>query len=244
MSFWDNFGDKKNLVAAHRGARSLKPENTMSAFKEALDKSDYIELDVGFSKDGVAIIIHDDTLERTSNVKEVNRFKKPYNVLDYNYEELLELNFGEGEKLPTLKEVLLFLKTHNFPVNVEMKDMRGTKFDKIITQRVIDIVKETKMENLVLFSSFNHTYLKEAYKKAPHITRAALQEKKHPENILEYLKSLHVKSYNPELKIADLNLVRELSDAGIFVNVFTVNKEKDKIALFRNGAKSVFTDII
>ena len=64
MSFWDNFGDKKNLVAAHRGARSLKPENTMSAFKEALDKSDYIELDVGFSKDGVAIIIHDCVVER------------------------------------------------------------------------------------------------------------------------------------------------------------------------------------
>ena len=250
MSFWDNFGDKKNLVAAHRGARSLKPENTMSAFKEALDKSDYIELDVGFSKDGVAIIIHDDTLKRTSNVKEFSEFKKPYNVVDYTYEELKKLDFGswfkgvKSEKISTLHEVLIFLKSHNFPVNVELKDMKGTAFDEIITTRVIEIIKETKMEKLVLLSSFNHSYLEEAYKIAPNITRAALQEKKHPNNLLKYLESLHVKSYNPALDIADLNLVKELSEAGIFVNIFTVNEEKDKIALFKNGAKSIFTDIL
>jgi len=248
--FWDNFNRKKNLIAAHRGARSLKPENTMSAFKEALGRSDYIELDVGFSRDGVAVVIHDDTLERTSNVKEFSEFKKPYSVVDYDYKELKKLDFGSwfnkkhSEQIPTLFEVLSFLKTHNFPVNVELKDMRGTSFDKAITKNVIDIVKKTDTEELTILSSFNHQYLKEAYKIAPNIARAALQAIKHPDNLLEYLKALHVRSYNPDIRITDLELIKELSRAGIFVNVFTVNDERDKIALFKSGAKSVFTDVL
>jgi len=250
MSFWDNFNKNKNLIAAHRGARSLRAENTMGAFRESLNKSDYIELDVGFSKDGIAIVIHDDTLDRTSNVKEFDEFQKPYRVIDYTYKQLKKLDFGswfkkgDVQKIVTLKEILTFLQKNNFPVNVELKDMTGTPFDSIITQRVIEIVKETKMDNLVLLSSFNNKYLKEAYEKAPHITRAALQENQHPDDIVGYLDSLHVNSYNPDFEITSLELVQELSKSGINVNIFTVNDKKDKISLFKNGAKSVFTDIL
>ncbi len=228
----------------------MRAENTMSAFKEALGRSDFIELDVGFSKDGVAVVIHDDTLKRTSNVQEFCEFKEPYSVVDYDYSELKKLDFGSwfkeehSEHLPTLYEVLSFLKTHNFPVNVELKDMRGTLFDKVITQKVIEIIKETDMEKLTILSSFNHYYIKEAYDIAPDITRAALKEEKHPENLLEYLQFLHVDSYNIEHAMVDFKLVEELREAGIFVSVYTVNDKDETERLFKNGIKSIFTDVL
>ena len=250
MSFWDNLEDKPMLIGAHRGARSLRAENTMGAFEEAIGKSDFIELDVGFSKDGVPIIIHDDTLERTSNVKEVDGFSKPYNVVDYDYDELLKLDFGswfkekDKQHIPTLKEVLKFLKKHNFPVNVEIKDMSNTSFDKVAVKKVIEIIKELEMEELVLLSSFNHEYLKEAYALEPNIKRAALQEESHPKDLVNYLNKLHVKMYHPELSLVDENLVNELSEAGIFINVFTVNESEDKDKMYSFGVKSIFTDIL
>jgi glycerophosphoryl diester phosphodiesterase len=244
LSFWDNFNNKPHLVAAHRGAKSIYPENTMAAFKEALGKCDFVELDVTCSKDGVVVVIHDDTLERTSDAKNVSGFFAPYNVIDYNYDELLKLDFGHGQKIPTLKEVLLFFKEHQFPINVEIKDLKGTKFDQEIVKKVILLILECKMEKLVLLSSFNHDYLRQAYTLAPQISRAALQQNDYPADILAYLKDLKVDSYNPQFKTISPDLIKKLSQAGIFVNIFTVNESKDKIELYKHGAKSLFTDVL
>ena len=154
MGFWENFDKGKKLIAAHRGARSIRPENTMSAFKEAIKSSDFIELDVAFSKDGVPVILHDNTLERTSNVEEFKEFKKPYRLKDYTYKQLLKLDFGswfmrddpfktiekgivkieelkalKTQRILTLDQVLKFLKKHNFPVNIEIKDLSRSLSD-------------------------------------------------------------------------------------------------------------------
>ncbi len=266
MNFWKNFSKQDSLIAAHRGARSLRAENTMSAFEEALNKgADFLEIDVGFSKDGVAVIIHDDTLERTSDVKEHSEFKPPYRVVDYTYDELLKLDFGswfikkdpfgsikegrvkkediESQRILTLKEVLEFAKKHNFPINVEIKDMRGTPFDKTAVKRVIDIINEVgDMDDLILISSFNHDYIKEASILAPNITRAALQEEEHPADLINHLKEINAHGYHPELKIADKKQTQELNNAGFFVNVYTVNDNKDKKRLFSEGVKASFSD--
>lgn len=244
MSFWDNFTNKTHLVAAHRGAKSVCPENTMAAFKEALGKCDFVELDVTCSKDGVVVVIHDDTLERTSDVKNVSGFFAPYNVIDYTYDELLQLDFGNGQRIPTLREALSFFKKNQFPVNIEIKDLKGSKFDKEIVKKVIHLVREFKMQKLVLLSSFNHDYLRQAYALAPQISRAALQQDNYPHDVLAYLKDLKVDSYNPRFKTISPDLIKKLSQAGIFVNIFTVNESKDKIELYKHGAKSLFTDVL
>jgi len=269
MGFWENFKKDKKLIVAHRGARSIRAENTMSAFKEAIKKSDYIELDVGFTKDGVAVIIHDDTLERTSNVKEFSEFKKPYKVIDYTYKQLQKLDFGEWflkedpfgtikngrvnveelkalkkQRILTLDKVLRFLKKHNFPVNVEIKDASKTPFDKTAVKTIVDIIEDNTMVNYVLLSSFNHKYLRQAHKLNSNIDIAALQESEHPKDLVKRLKRLRVRSYHPSFDIADTDLIQNLSNAGIFVNIFTVNDEKDKQNLFNNGAKSIFTDVL
>jgi len=269
MGFWENFEKDKKLIVAHRGARSIRAENTMSAFVEAIKKSDYIELDVGFTKDGVAVVIHDDTLERTSNVEDFAEFKKPYRVIDYTYKQLKKLDFGswflkedpfgtiksgkvdieelkalKTQKILSLDKVLKFLRKHKFPVNVEIKDATKTPFDKTAVQTIVDIIEDNVMVNYVLVSSFNHKYLRKVHKLNSNIDIAALQENEHPKDLVKRLKRLRVRSYHPAFHIADTDLIQNLNNAGIFVNIFTVNDKEDKQNLFNIGAKSLFTDIL
>ncbi len=264
-----NLFERSHLIAAHRGNRSICPENTLSAFEASIGRCDFVELDVGFSLDGVSVVIHDDTLERTSNAREVKGFAPPYSVMDYNYAKLSELNFSswfaksdpfdtissgvidklEAEKLPqqkipTLYEALTLLKDFQLPVNVEIKDMSNTKFDGNAVKKIIDLIKSLHMEDMILLSSFNHKYLKEARQLAPEIMRAALQEEFHPENIISYLKRLDVRCYHPDAKIVTKELVKELKEADIIVNVFTVNNPKEKEKMFEYGVKSIFTDFL
>ena len=269
MGFWENFKKDKKLIIAHRGASSIRPENTMSAFKEAIKRSDIIELDVTLTKDGVAVVIHDNTLVRTSNVKDFPKFKKPYRVIDYTYKQLKKLDFGswfirddpfntikdgivkieeleklKTQRIPTLNKVLKFLRRHRFPVNIEIKDLSRTPHDKIVAKKVVDIIEENLMINYVLVSSFNHNYLREIKKYNPHIDIAALQEKKPPKNYIKYLKRLKVRSYHIPFEIANIDLIQNLNNEGIFTNVFTVNDSHTKQNLFKKGVKAIFTDIL
>ena len=269
MGFWENFEKNEKLIVAHRGARSIRAENTMSAFKEAIKRSDIIELDVTLTKDGVVVVIHDDTLVRTSNVKDFPEFKKPYRVIDYTYKQLKKLDFGswfikddpfgtikngtvkieelkklKTQRIPTLNKVLKFLRKHRFPVNIEIKDLSRTPYDKIVAKKVVDIIEENLMVNYVLISSFNHKYLRQIRKYNPHIDIAALQEKGHPRDYMKYLKRLGVRSYHPSFEIVNIDLIQNLNSEGIFTNVFTVNDSHNKQNLFNNGVKAIFTDIL
>ncbi len=269
MGFWENFKKDKKLIVAHRGARSVRAENTMSAFIEAIKKSDYIELDVAFTKDAVAVIIHDNTLERTSNVKDFPEFKKPYKVIDYTYKQLQKLDFGEWflkedpfgtiksgrvdiqelkalkiQRLLSLDKLLKFLKKYNFPVNIEIKDASKTPFDKIAVKNIVDIIEENVMVNYVLISSFNHKYLRQVHKINPNIDIAALQEDEHPKDLVKRLKRLKVRSYHPAFHLTNTELIQNLTNEGIFVNIFTVNDKNEKQNLFDSGAKSIITDIL
>jgi glycerophosphoryl diester phosphodiesterase len=88
------------LIYGHRGAPRAKPENTLAAFKAAIDAGvDGIELDVLLSRDGVPIVMHDDTLDRTTNG--VGR------VADLDFAKLRLLDAGAGERIPSLHDVLV-----------------------------------------------------------------------------------------------------------------------------------------
>lgn len=266
MAFYDNFKNKTNLIAAHRGFRANRPENTLSAFEAAMGKCDFIELDVGFSKDGVAVIIHDDSCKRTSDVAEYIDYQYRFNVCELTYEELSKLDFGSWyidedpyssiknaivskeditpQNIPTLEEVLKLCKKHNMPVNVEIKDLTKTKFNKTAVKDVVQLVLDANMQDFVLISSFNHKYLKEAKRLAPFIQRAALQEKIHPTNLVKYLKKLDVVAYNCQDEIVNDEVISLLKPEDIFLNVYTVNSEKRKTELFESGINAIFTDCL
>ncbi len=268
MGFWDRFSEDA-LIAAHRGHRAVRAENTMSAFEASLGKCDFIELDVGFSSDGVPIIIHDDTLERTSDAAQRKGFTPPYTVIDYPYAALLELDFSSWfaikdpfgtiasgsveratvEALPiqrimTLAEALSFCRHHHMPVNVEIKDMSHTPFDTLAVPKTLAVIEELGMEAEVLLSSFNHDYIAQVGQLTPHIERALLQEHAHPDNLILYLKEKGVQCYHCDIEIVTEALVRALTEARIIVNVYTVNTPEEKARMFSYGVRSVFTDFL
>ena len=164
IGFYDALENKSKLIAAHRGFRAIRPENTMSAFKAALGKCDFIEFDVTLCKDGIAVVIHDKTLKRTSNIIRNKKTHKKKKIHDFTYEELLMLDFAswfiekdpfdtikdkrvnkndiKADQILTLKQVLEFCKKKNLLANIEIKNMKKTPFHKKIVKEIIKVVQE------------------------------------------------------------------------------------------------------
>lgn len=167
------------MIIAHRGARSLAPENTLPAAAKALENhADGWELDVAMSADGELVVLHDDTLERTSNVMDVFPERKPWSVYEFSLAELQQLDFGRwfvesdpfgqisegnvaasdveafrGTKIPTLENALEFTRSNHWWVNIEIKDASGTPSDAVIVSEVVRLVEKMGMEDQVLISS-------------------------------------------------------------------------------------------
>ena len=135
MNYWTQ--SKNNIyVAAHRGWCSKYPENTMSAFKAALDIGvDQIETDVRITKDGHLVLIHDNTVDRTTNGKGF--------VHDMTLSELRELDAGNGEKIPTLEELMELVKDHpTVTLDIELKEYPDDFEDKKYAYHVCDLILE------------------------------------------------------------------------------------------------------
>lgn len=242
------------LFAAHRGARSIAPENTLSALKKSVGHCDFVEIDVQLSSDGVIVVMHDDTLERTTNISEIDEFKsrKPYRVCDFTFDELNALDYGSWfykdskhkENLLTLHDALEFIKQNDMYINVEIKDMYNIFSGEKIVLSVIKEIEDTKMQDSVLISSFRHEYLKLFKQKMPNIPTAALVEDKHPDNLIEYLKELKADAYNLNNELVDEKTVKKLRKNGFFVGVYTVNDFNRAEELFDMGVNYVFSDVL
>ncbi|MEG0284770.1 MAG: glycerophosphodiester phosphodiesterase family protein [Vagococcus sp.] len=143
------------LIFAHRGSKGTRPENTLSAFKEAIDvKADGIELDVQFSLDEELVVIHDGDVNRTTNGAGL--------VKELTLEELKTLDAGswfapeyKKEQIPTFDEVLELLRENNYQgvLNVEIKtdeyDYEG------IEASVLNSLEKYPLTGDILLSSFN-----------------------------------------------------------------------------------------
>lgn len=251
MSFLKLF-KKKGLIGAHRGSRTSHPENTLSALKHSMGRCDFVELDVQLSSDKVAVIMHDETLERTTNVKERYKTRVPYKLSDFSYAELASLDYGSWfyaneirpEPLLTLKKVLKFVKDNQLYVNIEIKDMHDSFSDEEVVSIILKEIKESKTQEFVLISSFRHEYLSLCKKMQANIPTAALAEKEHPKNLLKYLKSLKIDAYHFSDKLVDKKIVDILIDAGIYINIYTVNNIARRQQLFDMGVNGVFTDYL
>ncbi len=127
-------------VCAHRGDSHNAPENTMSAFRLAVEnQADSIEFDVRQTKDGEYVVIHDESLKRTTDVD------KKVGEVTLEYIESLDAgsNFSEeyaGEKIPTLREVLEYCKEEDMPLNVELKPANTDREDYV--QGIINLLEE------------------------------------------------------------------------------------------------------
>lgn len=267
--FYDRFTGA-GYVCAHRGARSLAPENTMMAVELGLALgADFWETDVHKVADGSLVIFHDDVLSRTSNVGTCSEFggRAPWRTHDFTFTELRRLDAGSwfldrdpfgtvasgdvpasdyetirSQKIPTLREALEFTRKHDFPVNIEIKDQIQSPGDLSIVADVLEMVRTLGADDIVLISSFNHDYLREMRRLAPEMPLAALVEDEHPENLAAYLRDLGAATYHPDEKMTDEALVRELAANGIKVSPWTVNSMDRAMDLIGYGCFGIITD--
>lgn len=255
------------LNIAHRGARSLAPENTLSAARKALEcGADMWECDVALTADGIPVILHDDNLRRTSNATSVYPNRKPWKVQSFKLDELKKLDFGSwyistdpfkqikcgaiqpdelqkfvGLPILTLDEALAFTKENQWQINVEIKDLRRTPGDAMIVRKVVDAITGFKMEEQVWLSSFNHLYIEQIKKISPAIRTGALVEWLDL-NPLARLRQVGAQSYNPGIRLANPRTVRSIREQGYDVFVWTVNKETSMRKLIKAGVTGIFTD--
>ena len=138
---------KQTLVWAHRGASGYAPENTMEAFEKAAEmKADGIELDVQMTKDGELVVIHDETIDRTSDGHGW--------VKDFTYAKLASHHFNkthpeyQNARIPTLEEVYEWIKGTNLTLNVEIKT--GEVFYPDIEERLLDLTARYGIEDKVI----------------------------------------------------------------------------------------------
>jgi glycerophosphoryl diester phosphodiesterase len=268
-SFFDRF-PSTGYICAHRGARSIAPENTLMAWEKARScGADLWEADVQATADGELVLFHDHTLERTTDIIMRSEFsdRKPWNLAEFTLEELKNLAAGswflqsdpfatiaQGEvsrdefsaireqQIPLLQDALQDCRKYDFPLNLEIKDQTGTAADGTIVRQVLALLKSTDTGQLVLISSFNHDYLRQVKQLNPSIVTAALAENKHPDNLLDYLQDLDVDAYHPDQLITDAALIRQLVNAGMKVNLWTVNEVERAQYFIAAGATFICTD--
>jgi glycerophosphoryl diester phosphodiesterase len=228
------------LVIGHRGASAHAPENTLASFELAIrDKADAIEFDVKLSADKKIVIIHDPTVDRTTNgIGKVARM---------NLAALKELDAGgkfsenfKGERIPTLEEVFeQFGK--QILMNVELTNY-STPFDDLV-KRVVELVKAYKVEDRVIFSSFLARNLR--------LTRKLLPEV--PCGLLVYSGWLGLfprwfgwkkrfQALHPYLADVNPELVQSVHSSGKRIHVWTVNGKGELIRMLAYNVDGIFTD--
>ncbi|MCT8138480.1 glycerophosphodiester phosphodiesterase [Anaerobacillus sp. CMMVII] len=229
----------KTLIFAHRGSAGTHPENTMEAFEAALQAgADGLELDVQLTKDLVPVIIHDETVERTTNGEGW--------VKDLTLEELQKLDAGSWfspafrhAKIPTLKELLQWISSTHLLLNIELKNavIRDSGLEKI----VLALVEEFGLTDRVIISSFNHYSLVDIRKMNAEIEIAVL----FMEGLYEpwnYAKQIGAQGLHCYLPVAVPELLAGAAKAGMPVRPFTVNEDHHITALLKGGCSAIITD--
>lgn len=229
-------------VAAHRGGGKLAPENTLAAIDVgARYGHTMIEFDAKLSKDGQIFLLHDDTLERTSNGWGI--------AGDLPWDKLLNVDAGSwfstefrGEPLPLLSQVAARCKQHGMMVNIEIKPTTGTDSE---TGKVIALAARELWQGQTapLLSSFSIEALEAAQYAVPQLPRGLLLDEWR-DDWRELTTRLGCVSIHLNHKLLDEARVRELKAAGLHILVYTVNNPQRAETLLRWGVDTICTDRI
>lgn len=227
---------------AHRGASAHAPENTLAAFTLALrQRADAIELDAKLTADGHVVVIHDQTVNRTT----------PGNgwIKDMPLAALRELDAGshfdaafKGELIPTLEEVFTVVGGKIF-INVELTNY-ASPLDSL-PEKAAALVKRHNLAQRVLFSSFNPIALRRVHRLLPEAPLGLLCfSGRKGRRMRGRLGRLFVpyQALHPELRDATPSLIEQAHRRGHRVHIYTVNHPEDMRRLFAMGVDGIFTD--
>lgn len=226
------------IKLGHRGYSAKYPENTMEAFIKAYEVGfDGIETDVQMSKDGELVLIHDEKINRTSQGKGY--------VKDYTLKELREFNFcykAEGfYSIPTLKELLLFIKGKDFFVNLEIKTDHIQYLD--IEKKVVEMVHRIGVEKQILYSSFYLNSVIKLKQLDPQAYVGYLMEKQYDVK-RALLNEYHITAFHPKYSYLTLKRVQELKQSKIKIATWTVPNLKEYERLKEWGVDIIISNDI
>lgn len=219
------------IHVAHRGASGDYPENTLLAFRKALEAGvTWLELDVHLSADRELVVIHDERLERTTSGRGL--------VSDFLLSELQALDAGQGEKIPLLREVF-DLVAGRAVVNIELKGRGSAKPTARLLTKWLKQGYATE-ENL-LVSSFDLQELRAFRELQPDI-RLAIIHDQNLGNLWCRAEELGVWSLHLALPLVTSEVVAEAHRRGVSLFVYTVNKQTDLQRLQQLGVDGIFSD--
>ncbi len=239
MDVWGGGGDVH--IFAHRGASYTHPENTISAFNAAVEAgAEGIELDVTLSKDEEVVVIHDATLERTTNGSGL--------VAEHTAEALAQLDAGvwfskefKGEPLPFLGDVLEWMKANQLIINLELKGGMDRVYR--LAERVIDeIVKSGVAAERFVLSSFFHPVLSDLRQKLPGSEVAPLVVAGLYKPAF-YLDVVGADALHANVLTITKDEARGLWKKGYQVRLFTINDPTLLKEWFIEGTVSLMTDM-
>jgi glycerophosphoryl diester phosphodiesterase len=228
-------------VAGHRGAKLRAPENTIAGFRAAKRLgAGWVELDAKLTRDGIPVVIHDETLERTTD--------GAGRVESATLKEIRWLDAGRwfapeyaGEKVPTLAEALEAIAAEGMGVNVEIKPCPGR--ERATAEASIKVIREVwpKTSPAPIISSFHPLSLEAAQAAAPELPRGFLLEDRHPEwrSVAE---RLECKAIHPKWSSLTADWVDQIRKAGYACLTWTVNDPVAAKRLFDWGVDCIITD--
>ncbi|QKI83800.1 glycerophosphodiester phosphodiesterase [Kroppenstedtia eburnea] len=237
----------KFINVAHRGASGHAPENTIAAYDLAVKmKADYFEVDVQRSKDGRLVIMHDTTVDRTTD--------GTGNVKDLTLAQLKQLDAGSwfsptfaGEKIPTLEEVLDRYRGKGIKILIELKD---PSLYPGIEQQVAKALSERKLDkrkDKVVVQSFDLESIQRFHQVLPRVpigVLASYGDYKETGVTDEHLRSFaaYADYVNPNKDLVDADLVQRVHRHGMKILPYTVRDRTAADLLFTAGVDGFITD--
>lgn len=233
------FDIPRHLVTAHRGSSGTAPENTLSAFRQAIQAgAGYAELDVQETSDGVVVVMHDYSAKRTTGID------KP--IWEVTYDELAKASagswFGElyaDEKVPTLEQVIDAVKG-SIKLNIELKN---NGHQQQLAEKSVEIVKRKKFENDCVFTSFDSKLLHTVKQTDPKLRTGLIVGK------LDKASSWEMLFSNPDYDalsiaypLANPDLIKQAVSYNKEVLVWTVNDPDTMMRMLNLGVTSIITD--
>jgi len=218
---------------AHRGASCSAPENTMTAFAAGVESgADGLELDIHLSRDGVPVVIHDETVERTSDGCGL--------VAEMTWQQLQQLDAGSwfasefaGESIPALEEVLDTFG-NQLRLNLELKEFHAG-------MAVLDLLSHYPSADIVV-SSFNYDLLHRLRAVNSNLPLAVLFDSGRWSRAVQIAKELSACSFNPEANLVSRPMVAACTQAALPVFVWTVDQPSVARSLVRAGVSGFFTN--
>lgn len=252
---------------AHRGARSLAPENTMPAFIKAWQAGAHgVETDVSVTADGKLILFHDPNLLRTTNVGQIYPERKKDKLCTFSYEEIRQLDAGSwfvkadpfgtiksgavhqtelqsmsGISVPLLEELLLFVKEKSWFINIEIKPLPKKNVTFPVVEKIITLLEKLQLSpTLFSISSFYHPFLRKVHQLRADIEINGLigENVFLPQDWGEYEFAI----YNANVDLISLKQIEKAQRRGCRVNLYTVNNIKDMERFIKAGVEKIITD--